>query len=200
MVTNAYEAFRAQPSIGGAEAPPPNVAKSFDSPQDMNIASESTVTATLHTSCGDIVLDLDPQAAPHTVNSFVFLAKEGFFDGTVSHRIVPGFMVQAGDPTASGSGGPGYSIPDEFPEAGFVYKRGVLAMANAGPGSSGSQFFMMLDDAGLPPAYSVFGQVTDGFDALDKMATVKLGQQDHGSEKSKPMETVYIHSVDIAIS
>jgi len=197
---DANESFRAQPTIGGAEAPPPNEVKRYDGPEDMGIASEATVTATVHTSCGPIELALDPKAAPQTVNSFVFLAKEGFFNGTVSHRVVPGFMVQAGDPTATGTGGPGYSIPDEFPSPGFVYERGVLAMANAGPGTSGSQFFIMFADAGLPPAYSVFGKVTSGVNALDQIAAVKLGPQDSGSEVSKPLETVYIDSVDIDIS
>ena len=199
-MTSAYESFRAQPSIGGAEPPPPTKATTYKSPKDMAIDGESQVVATLPTSFGDIELALDQQAAPLTVNSFVFLAKEGYFDGTVSHRIVPGFMVQVGDPTATGTGGPGYSIPDEFPASGFVYERGILAMANAGPGTSGSQFFIMLANAGLPAAYSVFGKVTSGLDALDQMASVKLGRQDHGSEQSKPLETVYINSVDIAIS
>lgn len=196
----SYDDFRAQPTIGGADAPPPRTLMSFDEPQDQAISAGTAVTAVLHTSCGDIELTLDSQAAPQTVNSFVFLARSGFFDGTVSHRIVPGFMVQAGDPTGTGTGGPGYSLPDEFPGPGFVYERGVVAMANAGPGTSGSQFFIMFADGGLPPAYSVFGKVNSGFDALDQIATAKLGPQTHGSEMSKPLETVYIDSVDVHVA
>ena len=93
------------------------------------------------------------------MNSFVFLAGEGYFDGSVSHRILPGFVMQAGDQTATGLGGPGCTIVDEFPPQDFVYTRGTLAMANAGPGTTGSQLFIVLDDVQLPPQFTVFGEV-----------------------------------------
>ena len=154
------------------------------------------VRATITTSCGPIVVELDPAAAPATVNSFAFLATEGYFDGSVSHRVVPGFMIQAGDPTGTGRGGPGYVVPDELPPAGFEYSTGVLAMANAGPNSTGSQFFIMIGDSGLPPQYSAFGAVVEGFDTMTAIANVPLGTSARG-ETSVPLATIYIESVTI---
>ena len=151
----------------------------------------------IETSCGDIVAELDPALAPETVNSFVFLAREGYFDGTAAHRILPGFVVQAGDPTATGRGNPGYSLPDEFPPEGFVYERGILAMANAGSGTTGSQFFIMLGDSGLPPSFSAFGRVVEGMDVLDLIAATPLGDRTSGFsvEQSVPLETLYVERV-----
>lgn len=190
-----YLAFREQPVACGGSQPPPAEALTFPEPEDLGIDPASKPRAVLSTSCGDVTIELDPSVAPETVNSFVFLAEQGYFNGTVSHRIIPGFMVQMGDPTAAGTGGPGYGIPDEFPEAGFVFDRGVVAMANAGAGTTGSQFFMMLGTSGLGPTFSAFGTVVDGFDALDAMATVQLAPR--GNEVSLPLETVYIESIDI---
>ncbi len=198
-----YTGYRTQPTACGAEAPPAVTEMSFDAPEDQGIASDATVTATITTSCGAIVAQLDPSIAPETVNSFVFLARQGYFDGSVFHRIVPGFAIQGGDPTAIGSGGPGYLVADEFPEAGFIYGRGVLAMANRGANSTGSQFFIVDgDDAGLDPLYSVFGAVVDSADTIDKIASVQLTGRDGTSatEMSLPLETVYIESVEISIS
>jgi len=191
-----YDGFRAQPTACGAEAPEPVELMTFDEPDDMALDPSIPITATISTTCGDIVVELDPSTAPETVNSFVFLADQGYFDGSASHRISPGFVMQAGDPTATGRGGPGYSIPDELPADGFTYTRGTLAMANAGPGTGGSQFFIMLDDAGLPPAYSVFGQVVEGLDVLDRIATVPLGFSASG-ELSSPLESVYLVKVAV---
>ena len=168
----------------------------FDSPEDMSIDPATPITATISTSCGDIVVELDPSVAPETVNSFVFLADQGYFDGGASHRIAPGFLMQAGDPTATGRGGPGYAIPDELPAGDAAYTRGTLAMANAGPDTGGSQFFIMLDDVGLPPAYSVFGQVVEGLDVLDTIAAVPLGFNASG-EPSSPLESVYLVKVTV---
>ncbi|NNF62944.1 MAG: peptidylprolyl isomerase [Acidimicrobiia bacterium] len=195
VATQQYLAFRQQPVACGGSQPPPAQEMTFTEPEDLGIDPTSKPTAVLTTSCGDVTIELDPSVAPETVNSFVFLAEQGYFDGTISHRIIPGFMVQMGDPTASGTGDPGYVVPDEFPEDGFVYDRGVVAMANAGVGSTGSQFFMMLGTSGLGPTFSAFGTVVDGFDALDAMATVQLAPR--GNEVSLPLETVYIESVDI---
>ena len=130
-----------------------------------------------------------------TVNSFVFLAQQGYFDGTASHRVIPGFVMQAGDPTATGRGNPGYALPDELPPAGYFYERGVLAMANAGPNSGGSQFFIMLADAGLPPAYSIFGRLVEGDEVLDVIAGLPLGNR--GTEVSVPLQTLYVERVVI---
>ncbi|MCB2223519.1 MAG: peptidylprolyl isomerase [Actinobacteria bacterium] len=153
------------------------------------------VEATLETSCGDITLLLDPSVAPATVNSFVFLAQQGYFDGIALHRVVPGYIAQIGDPTASGYGDPGYRLPDEWPPAGFLYERGVVAMANAGPGTTGSQFFVMLGDAALPPTYTVFGVVASGMDVLDRMAEVPMGPNPGDAVDSRPLETIYVERV-----
>jgi peptidylprolyl isomerase len=169
----------------------------FAAPEDQALDPDKMVAATIQTSCGDIVIELDPGIAPETVNSFVFLARSGYFDGSVSHRVIPGFVIQAGDPSATGREGPGYTIADELPETGFVYDRGVLAMANAGPGSTGSQFFIVIGNAGLGPDFSVFGRVTDGFDTLDRIAGIPLGRNAFG-EASVPLETLYLEQVIIA--
>ncbi len=189
-----YAGFRAQPTACGATPPPENAAKGYTAPNDMFLDPNVKLRATITTSCGPIVAELDPALAPETVNSFVFLAREGYFDGTVSHRVLPGFVIQAGDPTGTGRGGPGYVIPDELPPTEFSYSTGVLAMANAGPNTTGSQFFIMIGDSGLPPLYSAFGVVVDGFETLNAIAAVPLGRSLRG-EPSVPLETVYIESI-----
>lgn len=191
-----YSEFRAQPTACGATAPAEVTPMTFDAPKDLALDPNSPITATIATSCGDIVVQLDPALAPETVNSFVFLAEQGYFNGTVSHRILPGFVLQAGDPTATGRNGPGYTIPDELPPKDFLYTRGILAMANAGPNTSGSQFFIMLGDAGLPTTFSVFGKTTSGFDVLDAIAAIPLAPNSLG-EVSVPLETLYIDSITI---
>lgn len=191
-----YAGFVRQTTACGAQAPQQIAPMVFDAPEDQKLDSATTVDAVMTTSCGDISIELDPSIAPQTVNSFVFLAGAGYFDGTVSHRILPGYVIQAGDPTGTGRGGPGYTIPDELPDAGFLYEEGVLAMANAGPNTTGSQFFIMLGDAPLPSNYSVFGRVTDGFETLASAATIPLGPNAFG-EVSVPLETLYIESITI---
>lgn len=188
--------FRAQSVACDAALPAAPQNLQFDEPDDMAIDPSSRPVATITTSCGDIVVELDPSIAPATVNSFVFLAEAGYFDGTASHRVLPGFVIQAGDPTATGRGNPGYALPDELPAAPFVYERGLIAMANAGPGTSGSQFFLMLDDAGLPPQFSVFGRVVGGLDVMDAIAALPLGLSARG-ELSVPMQTVFIEAVAV---
>jgi cyclophilin family peptidyl-prolyl cis-trans isomerase len=193
--TTEYLAFRDQPVACDAAVPSSATDLQFDAPDDLGLSGP--VTAIIHTSCGEVILALDPEVAPTTVNSFVFLAEQGYFDGTASHRVFPGFMIQAGDPTATGRGNPGYFIPDELPAAGFIYERGIVAMANAGPNTGGSQFFMMLADTALPPAYSVFGQVVDGLDVLDRIAQVPLTARGPNPEQSSPLESVFIERVEI---
>ena len=189
-----YAGFRAQPTACGAEAPDESTAMSFDAPADQGLSG--IVTVQVDTSCGPLVFELDADAAPETVNSFVFLAGEGFFDGTVCHRLIPGFVLQCGDPTATGAGGPGYTVPDEFPEPDFVYEEGVLAMANAGPGTTGSQFFIVIGDASfLGPVYSVFGSFTDTEGTLASLVEVPLGGL--GGEQSRPLETIYLDQVTV---
>lgn len=195
-----YAGFRTQPTACGASQPPELTAQAYTAPQDEAIDRADRPVATITTSCGDIVIELDPSIAPETVNSFVFLVEQGYFDGTAIHRVVPGFVVQAGDPDASGLGGPGYAIPDEVPATDYLYARGTVAMANAGPGTSGSQFFMMLDDVQFPPQYrfNVFGIVVDGLDTLDRIAALPLGPSAASGEVSVPLETVYIEGVEIS--
>lgn len=192
-----YAGFVAQPTACDAQAPELVAPLSFAAPQDQGLDATQVVSATIATSCGDIAIELDPAMAPATVNSFVFLARAGYFDGSVSHRVVPGFVIQAGDQTATGREGPGYTIPDELPEPGFVYERGTLAMANSGPDSTGSQFFIVLADAPLNPDFSAFGRVIDGFDTLDQISALPLGPNAFG-EISVPLETLFIESVTIA--
>ena len=192
-----YAGYRLQPTACGADQPEALVEMQFDAPGDAGI--EGAITVVLETSCGPLEIELDPSVAPETVNSFVFLAESGFLDGSVSHRIIPGFMMQAGDQTATGIGGPGYTIPDEFPaESG--YDRGVVAMANAGPGTTGSQFFIMFADGPLPPNYTIFGKVVDGLDTLDRIELLPLGRSATSADPtpSTPLESLYIDSVTIS--
>jgi cyclophilin family peptidyl-prolyl cis-trans isomerase len=148
-------------------------------------------TASIRTSCGTIEVELYTGEAPRTANNFAFLASQGFYDATVVHRIVPGFVVQMGDPTGTGTGGPGYRFGDELAAArNRGYVRGTLAMANAGPDTNGSQFFICLDDVRLPPQYNVFGEVTAGMDVVDRIASVPLRGE-------SPKETVFVEQVTL---
>ncbi|MFT0813862.1 peptidylprolyl isomerase [Synechococcus sp. OH20] len=158
----------------------------------MVIDPAKSYTATLETTAGTMVLELFPQEAPLTVNNFVFLANDHFYDGVIFHRVIRGFMIQSGDPTGTGRGGPGYRFPDEPVQR--PYTRGTLAMANAGPNTNGSQFFIMHADYPLPPNYTIFGQLIEGEDVLDKIATAPTGPQD------RPLNPVAIKSVRISES
>jgi peptidylprolyl isomerase len=160
---------------------------------------DSVTGALIETSCGDVHIELDPAGYPATVNSFVFLAREGFYDGQVFHRILADFVVQGGDPDGDGSGGPGYTIDDELPADGFTYVDGTVAMANAGAGTTGSQFFIVIGDdaAVLSPRYNILGAVTTGHEALDAMAQVPVATRPGSNEKSVPLETVYIERITI---
>ena len=137
-------------------------------------------TATLDTSAGKMAVELLPGEAPLTVNNFVFLARDGFYDGGIFHRVIPGFMIQGGDPTGTGRGGPGYRFRDE--PVRLPYQRGTLAMANAGPNTNGSQFFIMHADYRLPPNYTIFGRLTDGHDVLDAIASAPIGPDDRPTD------------------
>lgn len=153
----------------------------------MSIDVNAAYTADLTTSEGDIQIALDPKQAPKTVNNFVFLAKQGFYDGVTFHRVIPDFVIQGGDPQGTGQGGPGYQFEDELPKAG-AYKVGSVAMANAGPNTNGSQFFIIVgaQGAALPPAYSLFGKVTQGQDVADKISTMAAP----GTETPDPPVTI----------
>ena len=192
-----YAGYRLQPTACGADQPEALVEMQFDAPEDVGI--EGATTVVLETSCGPLEIELDPSVAPETVNSFIFLAESGFFDGSVSHRIIPGVLMQAGDQTATGLGGPGYTIGDEFPPES-AYDRGVVAMGNVGPGTTGSQFFIMFADGPLPPNYTIFGKVVDGLDTLDRIELLPLGRSAISADPtpSTPLESLYIDSVTIS--
>ncbi len=190
-----YQQYRELPVACGAEAPPPVQPMEFEAPDDQAFAAGQTVTATLSTSCGDMVIELDPGLAPATVNSFVFLARQDYFDGVVSHRIVPGFVVQFGDPTATGGGGPGYNVPDEFPAGEFAYDRGVVAMANVDgvPNSTGSQFFLPFGPTTLGPNFNPVGRIVEGLEVLDRIEAIPVSGQ-------RPLEALYIEDIAIEAS
>jgi peptidyl-prolyl cis-trans isomerase B (cyclophilin B) len=149
------------------------MSKQYSAPPPMSIDANKSYTATFETSRGPIVVDLFPQEAPKTVNNFVFLAKDGFYDGTVFHRVINDFMVQGGDPTGSGRGGPGYRFEDETKDNPHKHQAGSLSMANAGPNTNGSQFFIThVMTNWLDGKHTVFGQVRAGQDVVD---TIKQG-------------------------
>lgn len=150
-------------------------------------------TITLATNCGDIVIDVAADAAPRTVASAEFLVGEGFYDATSCHRLTTAgiFVLQCGDPAGNGTGGPGYALPDEnLPTAdGVNYPAGTVAMANAGPGTAGSQFFLVYEDTTLPPGYTVWGTVTQGLDVLTAVAEAGVAD---GSSDGPPAQPVFI--------
>jgi cyclophilin family peptidyl-prolyl cis-trans isomerase len=160
----------------------------------MIIDTTKTYTATMVTSHGTMEFLLDAAGAPETVNSFVYLARWHYYDGIVLHRIIPGFVLQGGDPTGTGAGGPGYRFNDELPKPGR-YELGSLAMANAGPHTNGSQFFIISGPDGmrLPPLYALFGKAVKGLDVVNSIDAV-------GSPSGKPREEVTIQSLTITES
>lgn len=145
-------------------------AKQYKSPPAMSVQSDRTYTVIIETEKGTIELDLFPEHAPVTVNNFVFLVTEGFYDGVVFHRVIPNFMVQGGDPTGSGRGGPGYRFEDEFDGNPLRHTRGVISMANAGPNTNGSQFFITHGpQPHLDGRHTVFGKVKKGQEIVDSI-------------------------------
>ena len=160
----------------------------------MIINSNKKYQAILKTTEGDITLELNAQQTPITVNNFVTLAKKNFYNNTIFHRVIKGFMIQGGDPKGDGTGGPGYRFNDE-PFIG-EYMRGTIAMANAGPNTNGSQFFIMHQDNPLPKNYVIFGKVTKGIEIVDKIAEASV-MQSASSEPSKPVKPVLVLSVEI---
>ncbi|REK20907.1 MAG: peptidylprolyl isomerase [Actinobacteria bacterium] len=156
----------------------------------MTVDLSKKYSATIKTNHGDIEVDLHAERSPQTVNNFVFLARDGFYDGVIFHRVIEDFMIQGGDPTGSGMGGPGYKFRDELEGEGD-YSRGTLAMANAGPNTNGSQFFIMHKDVGLPHSYTIFGSVTDGLDVVDSIASSDTDGND------RPRDEVKISTIEI---
>src|SRR5438105_45231 len=188
--TLAALASRVPPLFGGGRK-----GKQWDAPPAMTIDPGKRHSATLRTSEGDLIVELLVEDAPKTVNNFVFLAREGYYDGVPFHRIIRDFMVQTGDPTGTGAGGPGYQFDDE--PIRLRYTRGIVAMANAGPNTNGSQFFIVHGrEVKLPPNYTIFGRVREGLEALDKIAGTPVAPA-RGGERSTPQHEVRLESVSI---
>lgn len=169
--------------------------KSWSSEPAMSIDATTTYTADVSTTAGKFTITLDPAAAPHTVNNFVFLARQHYYDCVIFHRVIPGFVVQGGDPTGTGAGGPGYSFVDELPTGSYpLYS---VAMANSGANTNGSQFFIVTGTSGesLPPNYSLFGQVTSGTEAVKLLND--QGNADPNAGGVPPLVTHRILSITI---
>ncbi|MBI5147590.1 MAG: peptidylprolyl isomerase [Parcubacteria group bacterium] len=160
----------------------------------MEIGADKRYFATLETSEGDIKMELFASETPITVNNFVFLARRGFYNGTIFHRTIKGFMIQGGDPKGDGTGGPGYRFNDEA--ISRDYSRGIVAMANAGRNTNGSQFFIMHQDYPLPKNYVIFGLVTEGIGIVDKIATAPVKTSPSG-EPSSPINPAKIIGVSV---
>lgn len=170
------------------------MAKQYSQPPAMTIDPGKRYAATIRTTKGDIRIELFAQEAPKTVNNFVFLAREGFYNGVKFHRIFKGFMIQTGDPKGDGTGGPGYTFEDEPVTRDYI--PGTVAMANAGPNTNGSQFFIMHERMDLPKAYTIFGLATDSMDVVDAIADTPV-TAGPGGEMSRPLESVLIETITI---
>lgn len=171
-----------------------NTKKQFSSPPKMQIDENKIYTAVINTDKGKITVSLNAKQTPITVNNFVALSKNDFYNDTIFHRVMKGFMIQGGDPEGTGMGGPGYKFRDEKFEG--EYTRGVIAMANSGPNTNGSQFFIMHQDYALPPNYIIFGKVTGEFDAVDAIAESEVKASPRG-EVSVPVTPSIIKSIEI---
>ncbi len=197
------EESSARPACAHVDAPAPKDV-SFPAAPTLAIDPTRTYDARVETSCGSFVIRLDAAAAPETVNSFVFLAREGFYDGLVFHRAARDFVVQGGDPKGGGSGGPGYVLPDEPPGDG--YQKGSVAMANTGPGTTGSQFFVVVSEQAAQAlnlqrtpegrySYSILGQVTEGFETIEHMD--RLGSTNPDPSLQPPRRVIVIKRITI---
>ena len=161
------------------------MAKQYSALPAMTIDPKKTYTATIETTAGTIKVEFDPKNAPQHVNSFVFLSREGFYNGTIFHRVIPGFMIQGGDPTGTGTGGPGYQLKAEFNSV--HHAPGVLSAARSqNPNSAGSQFFIMHGDSPhLDHQYSAFGHVTEGMDVVEKIVNAPTGPNDRPNKPTQ---------------
>ena len=188
--THAGAAVPAAGSQGTAAAQT-GAKKQYSAPPPMTIDPNKAYSATIKTSMGDIKVDLNAKDAPVTVNNFVFLARDHFYDGVIFHRIIKNFMIQGGDPQGTGTGGPGYKFPDE-PVKGN-YEIGSIAMANSGPNTNGSQFFICEGQqcTTLPHQYNLFGKVSEGIDVVHNIAAVQTGAGD------RPVQDVTINTIEI---
>ena len=192
MIRTALLSITLFSSLALAQTTQPAERKTYTEPPKMQIDTGKHYTATIDTSAGKIVVELFPKDAPKTVNSFVTLSRDNFFNGTIFHRVIPGFMIQGGDPTGTDMGGPGYKFENENRDTTHTYSTGTLGMANSGPDTNGSQFFIMDADTPLPPHdYTIFGQVKEGQDVVHKIATAERDQND------RPNNPVSINAVTI---
>ena len=170
------------------------VSKTYANPPEMLIDTSKSYTAVIETSVGSMSVEFYTDTAPNTVNNFIFLARDGYYDNVIFHRVISGFMIQGGDPSGTGHGDmgtyPGYKFSDELDNP-IPYERGILAMANAGPNTNGSQFFVMHQDYPLPYQYSIFGKVTEGFEVIDKIAATQTDASD------RPVEDITIIKISI---
>ncbi|MBI3397067.1 peptidylprolyl isomerase [Candidatus Woesebacteria bacterium] len=166
-------------------------------PPPVQIDKNKKYQAVLKTDYGDITIELNVTKTPITANNFVFLAQKGFYNGTIFHRVMSGFMIQGGDPTGTGAGGPGYKFNDESFDGTYI--RGTVAMANSGPNTNGSQFFIMHKDTPLPKNYVIFGKVVKGIEVVDKIAESKVEADPKTGEESKPVTPVHVTSVEIQV-
>ena len=168
--------------------------KIYNSVPEMNIDITKNYTAVIKTSMGDMSIKFFTEDSPMTVNNFINLSRDGYYDDVIFHRVISGFMIQGGDPSGTGHGEmgkyPGYKFEDELNNQ-REYEKGILAMANAGPDTNGSQFFIMHVDYPLPYQYTIFGLVTDGLDVIDKIASVQTGDGD------RPVDDVVIKKVEV---
>ena len=165
--------------------------KQYAAPPEMTIDMSASYTAVIRTNLGSMTLELFAKDAPKTVNNLVFLAQAGFYDGIIFHRVMPGFMIQGGDPTGTGTSGPGYKFEDEIVPSLVFDSPGILAMANSGPNTNGSQFFItVVPTPHLNGAHTIFGKIIEGQDVADAIATVPAAQ-------TRPIENVVIQGIDI---
>jgi len=169
--------------------------KTYSAPPAMTINQNKEYTAVMKTNYGDITIQLFPKDAPLAVNNFVFLSREGFYEGVKFHRIVKDFVIQGGDPTGTGSGGPGYKFADEPVTRNYI--TGTLAMANSGANTNGSQFFICLKNVALPKSYTIFGLVTAGMDVVQKIGAVPCKLNPSMGEVSTPTVDVHINAITI---
>lgn len=172
----------------------PTAGETIQQAPDMQIDKNKKYSAVMTTSKGVITIELTASQMSITVNNFVVLAKKGFYNNTIFHRTMKGFMIQGGDPKGDGTGGPGYKFDDEKFEG--EYTRGTIAMANSGPNTNGSQFFIMHQDYALPKNYVIFGKVTKGLEVVDAIAEAPIKSNASG-EQSTPVEPVTVKSVEI---
>jgi cyclophilin family peptidyl-prolyl cis-trans isomerase len=190
-------ASSAQSGAGSAAAVPVQH-KKYDQYPKMQIDPAKHYTATLNTSAGKIVLELFASEAPKSVNNFVALSRDGFYNGTIFHRVIPGFMIQGGDPDGNGGGGPGYEFENENRATTRKFLEGTVGMANAGLNTNGSQFYIMDHDYPLPPTdYTIFGQLKEGQDVVHKIAAAPRDETQGSRTQDRPFTPIVISSITI---